>query len=159
PFWWPLSASLADSSSELCLPIRTCEVPGLLNLHIPALPDHQKLRVRSPYSIERASKIIHQNNVAVDITEDPVPCDRACRGEHVVQTFRALLAAFHVRFVADAEFPRDISGALVVTEKNHLDSWVSQCPALDGIALNNSALAEKRFRRGKEGKHPCLPLT
>ena len=43
-----------------------------------------------------------------------------------------------MRFVADSELRAGLRGAFIVSEQNHLDIRMQQCPALQRIALNNS---------------------
>ena len=64
--------------------------------------------------------------------------------------------AFHMRFVAKAKLTGNLGGAVVVAEKNNFNIGMEKRPAFEGVALNDFAVASKRFCGGEQRQHIFL---
>ena len=64
--------------------------------------------------------------------------------------------AFHMRFVAKAQFARNLDGSGIVAEKNNFNIGMEKRPAFEGVALNDFAVASKRFCGGEQRQHIFL---
>jgi hypothetical protein len=63
----------------------------------------------------------------------------------IVQILGTLFVPLHFRFVAEAEFLANFGCAFLVSEQDYLDLGVEQRPALDGVALDDVDVADKRL--------------
>jgi hypothetical protein len=61
--------------------------------------------------------------------------------------------AVDVGFMAEPVFGADFCGTLIVSKQNDFDIRVEQSPTLQGIALNDAAVAPKGFRRCEQCEH------
>jgi len=110
------------------------------------------------HALQRSPEVLHQNDVAVDVAQNVVPCEGARRCEHVIQPLGPILVAFHVVFMAQAQLPSRFGSVFLIPKQNHFHSRMHQRPARQRISLNPPAVPAKRFRRGKERKHAALPF-
>jgi hypothetical protein len=72
-------------------------------------------------AFDGAPEVPHEDDVAIDVTQQVVPRDGLGARKHIIQPFCALLVAFNMRLVPQSEFLRDFRRAFLITEKNYLD--------------------------------------
>jgi hypothetical protein len=77
----------------------------------------------------------------------------------VIEPLRAVLVSLDVGFMAEAVFITDFCGTLIVAKQNDFDIWMEEFPGLQSIALNDSAVALKRFSSGEEGQQSFSPFS
>jgi len=65
--------------------------------------------------------------------------------ENVVEVLGAIFIAADLGFVPNAEILTSLGGAILISKENHLHVWVQQRPTLEGIALDDAAMAMKWF--------------
>ncbi|PYT62378.1 MAG: hypothetical protein DMG35_07725 [Acidobacteria bacterium] len=101
------------------LPIPDLEIHALADLGIPAPPHHQKFRMRRPHALHCIAKILHQNDVAIDVAENIVPRDLLRPAKHGVQSLGAQFVALDAGLVAKSQFLRCLRRAFLIPEQNH----------------------------------------
>src|SRR5712664_425671 len=141
------------------LRIRRGEAQRFGDIGVPAAADHQKFAVHGAHALDGAAEILHQDDVAIDVTEQLMPRDGLGPGEKIVQALGAQLVARDVRLVAKSEFLRDFGGAFVVAKENDFDLGMKGFPGLQRVALNDADMGAEGFRGGEEGQHEgCFRL-
>src|SRR5207245_3934165 len=130
-----LNAAAMSQAKHALLPIGPREIDRSGNVSIPAATYHQKSRLGRTYDLEGGRELLRQNNVAVDIADEVVSSELLCAVKDRVEPLRSAGIDNDVRLVAEAQLAADFRCALVVAEKDDLDLWMKQLPAVEGIAL------------------------
>src|SRR5579871_5092906 len=104
-------------------------------------------------TLQGRKKISEEQNVAIRVAEQVVPCDSLSPRKHGAEELGAELVAFDVRLVAEAEFAADFSGTRIVTEENDFSIGMELFPAGQGIALNDATVTGEGFAGGEESEH------
>ncbi len=104
-------------------------------------------------AFDGAPEVLHEDNVAIDVTQQLVPRDGLRARKHIIQPFCAPVVALDVRFVAHSKFLRGFRGAFVIPEEDDFDLGVEACPGLNRVTLDDASVAAEGFRGGEEGQH------
>src|SRR5438552_857339 len=126
------------------------------DVRIPAAADHQKFGKIGLNGFKRAAKVARINHVAIAVAENVVASELLCAAKNIVNALCAEFVAFHMRFVAKAQFARNLDGSGIVAEKNNFNVGMEKRPAFEGVALNDFAVASKRFCGGEQRQHIFL---
>src|SRR5271163_3669480 len=148
-----LPAFFQGALPHLVFPMSRLEVNRLPNLRIPPSSNHQKSRMDRAHPAQRLAKVRHKHNVAIRIAEHVVSGDLLCSAEHEIRSPRLLYSVFNTRLVTESKFPAHFRRPLVVPEEDHFRARVQQPPAIQRIALDDCAVALKRFRGREESQH------
>jgi hypothetical protein len=95
------------------------------------------------HQFESLKEIARKHDIAVGITEEFMAGHIAGPVEEIVQVFSAVLIPADLGLVPDAEVPASLRSAFLVSEEDYFDIRVEKCPALEGIPLNDVAVANK----------------
>ena len=126
------------------------------DVRVPAAPHHQKFGEIGLDGFKRAAKVARINHVAIAVAENVVAGELLCAAKNIVNALCPEFVAFHMRFVAKAKLTGNLGGAVVVAEKNNFNVGMEKRPAFEGVALNDFAVASKRFCGGEQRQHIFL---
>jgi hypothetical protein len=147
----PLGRKRAPSNA--IFPVSVSEIEPIGDVRVPTSTHDQKFAAPVGHAFECLWEVRGQNNVAIDVAKQLVLGEILCPVEDPIQVGRVELVTWNRRLQMSAKLASDFRGSPIVTENKDFDSGVQAFPALDGIALDDGAVASKRFRCSKNREH------
>src|SRR3990172_6984465 len=114
----------------------TGEVQVLLNIQIPAQSYHEEGLAPPSDLFNSAKKIIHQNDIRVDVTKQAVRSQILGFFEKVTNKRCTVLITVDVRHVSQAQLSAHFSGAIFLTKEDYFRLRTKKRPARYGVTLD-----------------------
>jgi hypothetical protein len=108
------------------------------------------------HPLDRLHAVAHQDNIAVHVAEKVADAQLLRLCEQIAHERRPKRVSGDLWNVPHAQFRSDFRGAFIVPHEDDLACRAEQRPTTNGIPLNDSNMASKRFGSCKNCQHGIL---